>query len=325
VPKTPNSMDMEKLKVLAENRRNRRQAGYALLLSVSVLALFVLLVPHQRGNVATATVATSTIPNAFEGVSIAGHAAIVYDITTGQTLYAYNADAQLPLASLTKLLTLYAASKVLNSNSPVAITPTALAQTGAAGDNFSLGEQFTFDSLARYTLVSSSNQGAQAIAEAAASKQNVSATNLLAGAASAAGLSQTYAINGTGLDESTTTSGGYGSARDIAILAGHFLSQAPDLANATTKSTITVQDASGSTHSAANTDKAVLTFPRLLLSKTGNTDLAGGNLAVVFDAGVDHPIAIVVLGSSQAGRFSDVQTLMDATLAQFADAGTVSQ
>jgi len=60
------------------------------------------------------------------------------------------------------------------------------------------------------------------------------------------------------------------------------------------------------------------TIPRLLLSKTGYTDLAGGNLALVFDAGIMHPIAVIVLGSSKSARFTDGTALVAATLAHFA-------
>jgi D-alanyl-D-alanine carboxypeptidase len=55
-----------------------------------------------------------------------------------------------------------------------------------------------------------------------------------------------------------------------------------------------------------------------MMSKTGYTDLAGGNLAVVFDAGIGHPVAVVVLGSTKEERFTDVQRLVRATSAQFA-------
>lgn len=316
-------MDMTQLKALAESRRDRRQAGYALLIGVAVLAAFIYLIPHKTPAAVATQVATTTIPDTFTDVAIQAHAGIVYDITTGQTLYAKNADAQLPLASLTKLLTLYAASKQLSPSATVTITPEALAQTGDAGDNFSLGERFTFSDLARFTLVSSSNQGAEAIAEAAATAADTTDTRMLASAASAAGLSQTYALNGTGLDESATISGGYGSARDMATLAGAFLTQAPQLAAATIQPSVTVTAADGSAHHAQNTDIDVETFPRLLLSKTGNTDLAGGNLVIVFDAGLNHPVAIAVLGSTQAARFTDVQTLMQAAIAHFSAADGV--
>jgi D-alanyl-D-alanine carboxypeptidase len=67
-----------------------------------------------------------------------------------------------------------------------------------------------------------------------------------------------------------------------------------------------------------NTNQGVVQVPGALLSKTGFTDLAGGNLVVVFDAGMAHPVAVVVLGSTVEGRFTDVKRLMDATLAHFA-------
>jgi D-alanyl-D-alanine carboxypeptidase len=47
------------------------------------------------------------------------------------------------------------------------------------------------------------------------------------------------------------------------------------------------------------------------MGKTGFTDLAGGNLAIVFDVGLAHPVVAVVLGSSEEGRFSDMQKLVD--------------
>jgi glutamate/tyrosine decarboxylase-like PLP-dependent enzyme len=40
---------------------------------------------------------------------------------------------------------------------------------------------------------------------------------------------------------------------------------------------------------------------------------AGGNLTVAFDAGLAHPVIVTVLGSTQEGRFEDVELLADAT------------
>src|SRR5688500_7779141 len=77
---------------------------------------------------------TPAAPNAYANISLIGNAAIVYDLTNGQTLYAQNAYTPLPLASITKLLTVYAASKVLQPKSVVTMTPFALAQNGNAAD-----------------------------------------------------------------------------------------------------------------------------------------------------------------------------------------------
>jgi D-alanyl-D-alanine carboxypeptidase len=262
---------------------------------------------------------TSLAPNAYANISLIGKSAIVYDLTSGQTLFAQNANAQLPLASITKLLTLYAATSVLSPNSTVQMTPLAVSQDGDAADSgFSAGETFKFQDLARLTLAASSNDGAEAIAEAADAEKSTNTTSLLASAATSVGLTNTYAVNGTGLDESTVQSGGYGSAHDIAVLAGSLLKKDPAIAEATTLPSVTIQSEQGVTHSFANTDVDVTKYPDLLLSKTGYTDLAGGNLVIVYDAAINHPVAIVVLGSTETGRFTDVSQLVNATLAHFA-------
>ena len=71
---------------------------------------------------------------------------------------------------------------------------------------------------------------------------------------------------------------------------------------------------------ARNTNQETGKFPLLIASKTGYTDLAGGNLALAFDAGFNRPIIIVVLGSSYEGRFADAEKLVWATLAYLAQA-----
>ena len=53
----------------------------------------------------------------------------------------------------------------------------------------------------------------------------------------------------------------------------------------------------------------------LIASKTGYTDLAGGNLVIAFDAGFNHPIIVSVLGSTIDGRFTDAEALVWAALA----------
>lgn len=296
------------------------QAGGAALLAALIVGSFAYYGHLRQEEVAREEAAQAAAqkprPDAFANVVLQGKAAIVYDLATGETLYAKNAESQLPLASLTKLLTMFAAADVLGDNTPVAITASALSQEGESG--FFEGETFYFNDLARLALVSSSNDASAAIAEAAAARKGMNNKSLMASAAAAAHLTQTYAVNGTGLDESMTQSGGYGSARDVAILAGELLRKAPEIARATTETSVTISSLEGVPHSLDNTNQEVERVPGALLSKTGFTDLAGGNLVVVFDAGLGHPVAAVVLGSTREGRFSDVNYLMTATRAHFA-------
>jgi len=316
--------DLKTLIRKLEKRHQKKQAAVALTAASLVLGLMVLVSPvflnssEEAAPIAEAPapVVSPVAPEAFADVRLEGKAAIVYDLATGEVLYERNSRSQLPLASLTKLLTVYAAADTLSTDATVTITDTALLSDGESG--FSAGERFAFDDLARLALVSSSNDATAAIAESAAIARATTGKNLLAGAASAMGLSQTYALNGTGLDESTSISGGYGSARDIAKLSGELLKKAPEIARASVAPSITIYSKDGVAHTLRNTNPDVVRVPNILLSKTGFTDLAGGNLAVVYDAGIGHPIAVVVLGSSRDGRFRDVDTLISRTNEYFA-------
>jgi D-alanyl-D-alanine carboxypeptidase (penicillin-binding protein 5/6) len=311
-------METPDLRTLADRARFMREAGVALLLASVVLAafLFIPLTPAKPASQAAAAVlASTTYPAAFENVPIEAKAAIVYDLSNGQTLYAKNDEAQLPLASLTKLLTVYTALQTLGPGAVVTIPADAVGL--GAPESFQAGEQFTLSDLARITLTGSLNDGAQSIAEAAAAAAGEPAGTLLSQSAAQLGLSATFAVNGSGLDLSETESGGYGSARDVARLAGDLVAEAPAIAAATTEGSARASSLAGVVHVATNTNPGVSRAPRLLLSKTGYTDLAGGNLALVFDAGIGHPIAVVVLGSSEDARFTDGDALVAATLAYF--------
>lgn len=315
-------METSELKSTIDSDLKKREKYRLIVLvvvAIASLVSFVILFMHfPITPVAEKEVeAPVVVRNVYEGIDLTAQAAIVYDLAKGETLYSENAEAQLPLASLTKLLTVYAALDAIPNSAAVAISPSALAEEGESG--FILGDSFAFEDLARLALVGSSNDAASAIAEEAGKRRSFTGAALLASAAQSAGLTQTYATNGTGLDESLSVSGGYGSARDVAILAGALLAKAPDIAAATTKPTLSVMSVEGKSFEQKNTNQEAVRVPGMLLSKTGFTDLAGGNLAVVFDAGIDHPIAIVVLGSTREGRFDDVDRLLERTLEKFAE------
>lgn len=313
-------MDITGLERLTKRKRVTKEIGIGLIAASLVLALFLFLPLKPDMKQATkgpdVAVTPAEAPDAFANVPLEAKAAIVYDLSTGKTLYAKNATAQLPLASLTKLLTVYAALSHFSPSTVITI-PADVADMYPP-HAFTPGETFTLDTLARLTLTASLNDGAEAIAESVAQSQHSSTGATLAAAAAGLGLSQTYAVNGNGLDVNTAISGGYGSALDLARLAGALVEKAPDIVAATTHPSVTASSLQGVSFTVKNTDPIVTNVPGLLLSKTGYTDLAGGNLALVFDAGINHPIAVVVLGSTEKDRFTDGETLVAATLAHFA-------
>lgn len=310
---------MEDLKTLIDKIEHNRKReewtrfGGALAAGMAVLLFVFVFLPKPE---APAPVVVEEVrETAYDAVALQAKAAIVLDLVTGEVLYEKNADAQLPLASLTKLLTVYTGVEALGAGAIVPVTHTALLPEGDSG--FLPDEEFAFGELAKAALVASSNDAAEAIALAASKNRSLPAPSLFANAATAVGLVSTYALNGTGLDVSLAVSGGYGSAHDVAKLAGAVLERARPIAEATTHPTVTISSLSGNTFTYKNTNPTVLSVPGLMLSKTGFTDLAGGNLAIVFDASVNHPIAVVVMGSSLDGRFTDTEALIKATLSSF--------
>ncbi len=250
-----------------------------------------------------------------EAPSVTAEAAFVADISTGNILYQKNAEAQLPLASLTKLMTVVTALEALGPDHEVHITEAALSPEGDSG--LTRGERWSAQDLAHFSLIESSNDGAHALGLAV-----VDALGLETGGfidtmnrrARLLGLAQTFFLDDTGLDISLTTAGAYGSARDAATLLAHIAILSPESVERSVMPTWSFVSKSGTVHQAENTTLLASLYPSAIGSKTGYTDLAGGNLAFMFEAIPGHPVVIAVLGSTREGR--EVDTVRLATFAK---------
>lgn len=244
-----------------------------------------------------------TVPLASE--ALVAKSAVLYDPTSGRVLFAKNADTRRPLASLTKLMAAEVVLEGHDAATKVTITKSDLAPEGDWG--LRVGDVLSLHDLLRLGLIASSND---AMAAAAASLGPGYLTEMNKTAV-ALGLSQSYFLNSTGLDLNTETSGGYGSAYDVARLAAHFYAGHSELFESTSDASVRIHE-SGRTLSSAATSIPLQTIPGFIGAKTGYTTLAGGNLVAVFDIEIGHPLVAVVLGSTKEGRFQDVQTLIAA-------------
>jgi len=253
-------------------------------------------------------------------VDVTATAAFVWDVQAKRVLYSKNPDEQLPLASITKLMTALVAEEILESGRTIPITVSAIQQQGESG--FRDGEKFSLQELIDYTLMTSSNDGAYALASAGGNllKEGggadtfVQAMNIKA---KELGLTQTYFRNPTGLDVSATESGGYGSARDVSFLMEYILQNQPQILERTRESHTRIGNTNGDLHESENTNHLVNSIPGLIGSKTGYTDLAGGNLVVAFNVGLNRPIVVAVLNSTRNGRFEDVAAITKAVTNMF--------
>lgn len=255
---------------------------------------------------------------AFIGINLQAKAAYVFDVSKNEVIYKKNEFVQLPLASLTKLMMALTATELLPKNSKITIRKEFLQEEGDTG--LLANEAWKLKDLLDFSLMVSSNDGARSIASVVGAidldtdnydlgrqdfikKMNENAKTL--------GLKQTYFTNENGLD-SGETSGGYGSAIDVSNLMQYILKNHPDVLDATRYQTLDISSAN-KTHVAVNTNTDVNEIPGLIASKTGYTNLAGGNLVVAFDLSMGRPIIVVVLGSTTEGRFQDVAKLVKAT------------
>jgi D-alanyl-D-alanine carboxypeptidase len=178
------------------------------------------------------------------------------------------------------------------------------------------GDTLTTQALVDYSMLSSSNDAAHALAAAVGAilepdsnpiqtfvtSMNIKAEEL--------NLPTLTFYNATGLDVSATEPGAVGSARDVSFLMEYILMNYPSILEPSTFTSTRVYDAKGAFHQAENTNPIVAQIPNLLGSNTGYTDLAGGNLTIAFDAGYNRPIIVTVLGSSHDERFTDVIKLV---------------
>lgn len=296
------------------------------------VALFLWLVHPETKAPENALVAKESTATPFPAVDIEAKSAYVYDASTGKVLYEKEAELQWPLASLTKLMSALTARKLIPDYMLVRITSDDLREEGDTG--LLVGEEWKVDRLIDYSLIVSSNDGVRAIAAVAGSQIGKTATSsvetpqesfvrAMNETAREIGLSETYFLNQSGLDVSKTLSGGYGSAKDVARLVDYILKNDPHLLEATSYEKTDVAS-NNKTHNATNTNKALPEIPNVIASKTGYTDLSGGNVVVAWNAGINHPVIISVLGSSYDGRFKDLSTLVDATLSYLASTATSS-
>ncbi|MBI2120150.1 MAG: D-alanyl-D-alanine carboxypeptidase [Parcubacteria group bacterium] len=276
-------------------------------------SVFMLEAPKPAQEIAAVSAAKITdkkiIPDPFKDISIEAKAAYVFDVRTDKVLFALNEEAQLPLASLTKVMTALVASQI----------PEDTVISLASGEEWSLKE------LLEYTLVVSSNEGASAIAGSGGAvfgtnhrTTGTDGTDVFVkkmnDEARALHLAETFFLNPSGLDVDGTLSGAYGSAKDMALLFSHIAKQKPTLLEATAYDSLHFSSLSGNSHAAQNTNIIARAIPGLFASKTGYTDLAGGNLAIAFDVGPLRPVVIALLGSSQDGRFTDMGKLVEASI-----------
>ena len=263
----------------------------------------------QEANLNNVNVSSEKI----DSMDIRAKSAFVWDVSQQRAIFQKNPDKILPLASITKLMTALVAYELVTDDTSVIVSTNAAAQQ--SGGSLRSGERFEIKDLADFALISSYNSAAYTVADSVGAilGDNDPVGQFVAGMnirASELELNSMKFLNPTGLDISADEAGAFGSAKDVSLLVEHIIQNHPEILTPTILQSKRIFNKNGEYHDAHNTNNIVLDIPNLMGSKTGFTDLAGGNLVVAFDAGFNRPIVVAVLGSTRAERFTDVQKII---------------
>lgn len=253
-------------------------------------------------NTARSALVQKTFAPVFSALQ--AKSAFVYDFSKNTALYGKNETEVRPLASLTKLMTTRIAQKTVSPSAFYTIQAHDLDSDGFVG--FVIGDTYSISDFFAGALIASSNDSAVMLARstglsdaAFVEKMNEEAKQI--------GLPSLRFANPTGLDTGNDTiATAFGSAHDILILLQKDYTDFPELMSLSVRPNMTISARNGRSIVLKNTDLAIDKLPLLLASKTGYTDVAGGNLAVLWREPSGDILGAAVLGSTEGGRFDDM-------------------
>jgi D-alanyl-D-alanine carboxypeptidase (penicillin-binding protein 5/6) len=299
---------------MSEQQSQKTNIG-PLVLSAIFLIVVTLLVFMPRDVVSTKLSANvfegfSFTHSIFEDIVLEADVSYIADIETGKIVYQKNADIVRPLASLTKIMTAYAALEVFPEGSTVQIQESDL--SGAGDHGLVPGEVWKLENLLAFMLVTSSNDAAIAVGRVGEGfVEEESFAQYMTELSRELGYETLNFENTSGLDidEAETIPGALGSAEDISQMFMRAYEKYPEVFNPTKDFLVTLESDT-EVHNIENTNIALNQMPGIVGSKTGYTQTAGGNLSVVTQIN-NKPHVVTVLQSSREGRFQDVSEIIN--------------
>ena len=251
--------------------------------------------------------AVLTAAPANSGLQLECRAAILMEPETGRVLYEKAPDERMPIASITKLMTLLLTFEAIRGGKLTLDTPVPVSEhayhMGGSQIWLEPGEQFTLDEMLRAICVSSANDAAVAVAELVGGSEPAFVEQMNARAAEL-GMTNTTFRNACGLD----TEGHLSTARDVAVLSRYLLNTCPELLHYTGIWTDSLRN--GQTQ-LVNTNKLLRRYSGITGLKTGTT--GGAGVCITASATRDglNLIAVVLGAPSSKERFEAATTLLD--------------
>jgi serine-type D-Ala-D-Ala carboxypeptidase (penicillin-binding protein 5/6) len=252
-------------------------------------------------------------PAAASTPQVAARAWLVENAATGEVLLRHNDHARVPIASITKLMTVLVALERTRPTDVVTVSPQAAA-VGESSLSLRAGERIAVGDLVEAALIQSANDAAWALAVHAGGGSAERFVGLMNAKARALRLRETRFVRPDGLD----VAGHVSSARDVTRLA-RIAMQHPTIRSVVARRTDT---AAGRTLRTWN--DLLGRFPGLVGVKTGHTNDAGwSQVAAVRGRGLT--LYATILGSpTRGGRNADLAELLEWGLDQYRRVDLVS-
>lgn len=238
-------------------------------------------------------------------------AAVLIDLSSGTVLYEKEPDTPMPIASITKVMTLLLTFEAIEAGK-VSLQDTVPVSDHAynmGGSQIWLepGETFTLDEMIKAICVSSANDAA--VAEFIGGSEPAFA-ELMNQKAAELGMVNTTFKNACGLDEA----GHLSTARDVAIMSREMLVKHPRITDYTT---IWMDTLRGGQTQLLNTNKLLKRYQGITGLKTGTTSGAGVCISASASRDGLDLLAVVLGAASSAERFDAATALLDYGFANF--------
>lgn len=238
-------------------------------------------------------------------INISAKAAYFVDADTGEVLYQKNPHQRLPIASLTKIMTVIVTLENRSFTDTVKISPAA---ANMEPDHMELiaGEKLSVEELLYGVFLVSANDAAEALAETSTSGRD-DFIRQMNNKAKQLGMNDTLFINPTGLEEDGKDQ--YSSAYDVALMSRYAIKHFPRLVDiSSTPYKYLPQTPTHQDYDLPSGINLLTTYPGAEGFKTGYTSEAG--LTLVTLAKRDgHEILGVILGSGD--RRGEARELLD--------------
>lgn len=237
---------------------------------------------------------------------------ILMEAGTGQILYEKNPDERLPIASVTKVMTMLLTMEAIDSgkiSENDTVTASERAKSMGGSTMFlETGEQISVHDILKGIAVASANDGAVAIAEHLAGSETAFVEEMNKRAAELQ-MENTHFVNTNGLDDDNH----YSSARDVAIMSRELLLH-PKIFEYTTIWMDTLRDGK---FQLANTNKLIRFYRGANGLKTGSTSKALCCLSATAERDGMQLVAAVLGAPTSKDRFAAASGLLDYGFANY--------